>query len=154
MCAPRQTAGYARFPAVSAPERSAHDAEIRPLPQQSRPPCYPSRYLQPLRPLLEKRPSELPARTSRTGQRVLFVRYAVVIWCDAIGIGRREREIAAPPRLRFSPLEIFAQRQLQPVLTPVFLDGAGLPLAFVIAILHRGTCPNAPRLRRCQKETG
>src|ERR1700692_1189221 len=67
------------------------------------------------------------------------------MWCDVIDIGRREREIVPPPRLRFSPLEIFAQRQLQPVLARIFPKACGLALAFVIAILHR----RPARMRRC-----
>src|ERR1700687_5918261 len=53
-------------------------------------------------------------------------------------IGRRDRDIASPPRLRFSPLEIFAQRQLQPILARILCGGSGLPLGFILVILHRG----------------
>jgi hypothetical protein len=48
----------------------------------------------------------------------LFARLvSIVIWQDVIGIGRSCSRIAAPPRLGLSPLEIFAERLLQPVLS-------------------------------------
>ena len=58
--------------------------------------------------------------------------------------------IASAPCLRFSPLEIFAQRQFQPILSWIvswidprylawiFCRRPGLRLAFVLVILHRG----------------
>src|SRR3982074_427081 len=71
------------------------------------------------------------------------------MWGDVIAMGRRRRDIASPPRLRFSPLEIFAQRQLQPILPQIFArvfprvffgvfgGRSGLPFVFIFLIVHR-----------------
>ena len=48
------------------------------------------------------------------------------------------RGIAAPARLRFPPLEIFAQRQLQPVLSRIPRADADLPFPLVLIVLHAG----------------
>ena len=78
---------------------------------------------------------------------------AVVIWRGVLDIGRRRHigrrlAIAAPARLRFPALEIFAQRLFQPVLplilspisfcafARIFRKGTAL-LAFAVIILHR-----------------
>lgn len=66
-----------------------------------------------------------------------------VIWRLRIDIGRCR--IAASSRLRFSPLEIFAQGLLQSVLAPIlfcafariFCKRSGLTLAFAAIIRHR-----------------
>ena len=48
------------------------------------------------------------------------------------------RGLISSPRLRFSSLEIFAQRQLQPILPGILFRGpAGLALEFVLFIRHR-----------------
>jgi hypothetical protein len=74
---------------------------------------------------------------------------AVVIWRDVVDIKGFRCQIAAPARLRFAALEIFAQRQLQsalslilPPIPPcafarIFGNGTGLLLGFAIVILHR-----------------
>ena len=73
------------------------------------------------------RPASIMKANSRRGEagRSLFARLfsAAVMWRDIAGIGRRGRRIASPPRLRFSPLEVFAQRQFQPIL-PGILAGS------------------------------
>jgi hypothetical protein len=52
----------------------------------------------------------------------LFVRLSVaVMWGDVRAVGRCGAGIASSPRLRFPPLEIFAQRQLQPLLPSILL---------------------------------
>src|SRR5580698_10024619 len=71
----------------------------------------------------------------------LFV--APVIWRDVIAIGRCAWRIASAPRLGLSPLEIFAQRLLQPLLSPIAGRTTGLAVAFVPMIRHRG--PVRPR---------
>ncbi|HWX06230.1 MAG TPA: hypothetical protein VN065_10400, partial [Bradyrhizobium sp.] len=60
------------------------------------------------------------------------------MWGNVIAIGRCHRDIAASPRLRFSPLEVFPQRQFQPILPRiVFRWRSGSALAFMLVILHR-----------------
>ncbi len=56
------------------------------------------------------------------GPNRLFARFfsAVVMWCGGLVMGRCGREIVSPPRLRFSPLEVFTQRVLQPVSSCIF----------------------------------
>ena len=56
------------------------------------------------------------------------------MWGGAGVIARCRVRIASPSRLRFSPLEIFPQRQFQPVLTPV---AGGPAFAFVLVSRHR-----------------
>ena len=58
--------------------------------------------------------------------------------------GRGRRRIAPSPRLRFPPLEIFAQRQFQPVLSRILRANAGLSLAFVLIVLHAGPVRKPP----------
>src|SRR4030088_2204591 len=87
------------------------------------------------------------SHTIRTNKELaaseLFARLvsAAIIWCDVITIGRGHREIASALRLRFAPLEIFAQRQFQPILAriiPWFLRSpSGLALVFILLTLHR-----------------
>jgi hypothetical protein len=76
------------------------------------------------------------------------------MWGDVLGIGRCGAGIAASARLRFAPLEIFAQRQLQPILPLVFArtfpwsiswisfwifcGRSGLPAASIFFVAHRG----------------
>src|ERR1700704_3780003 len=63
---------------------------------------------------------------------------AVVMWCGLIVMGRCGRGIASPPRLRFSPLEVFAQCQLQPILPRIRLwSFCRRPRAPVLLVLHR-----------------
>ena len=51
----------------------------------------------------------------------------VVMWWDAHHHWKAPiAGIASRPRLRFSPLEIFAQRQLQPILSRILRRGSGL----------------------------
>jgi hypothetical protein len=59
------------------------------------------------------------------------------MWGGIISIGRCHRDIASRPGLRFSPLEIFAQRQFQPILPWIFRKRSGLALVFILLILHR-----------------
>jgi hypothetical protein len=50
----------------------------------------------------------------------LFARvFLAALMCDIIRSRRRVREIASRPRLRFSPLEIRAQCQFQPILSRI-----------------------------------
>ena len=63
-------------------------------------------------------------------------------------MGRRDRTIASSPRLRFSPLEVFAQRQFQPILARI-LCGSGWRLVFMLVILHR----EPVRMRRSPKDS-
>jgi hypothetical protein len=70
----------------------------------------------------------------------LFTRLldAAVMRVDVITIGRRHRDIASSPGLRFPPFEIVAQRLLQPILAGIFLRGRyGLVLVFILLVLHR-----------------
>lgn len=70
--------------------------------------------------------------------RRLLVRFRTefVMWgCLGI-IARCGVRIAASPRLRFSPLEIFPQRQFQPVL-PRVLRRLALTVALTLIVLHR-----------------
>src|SRR5258708_9967362 len=60
------------------------------------------------------------------------------MWGDLIRIARCRRDVAAAPGLRFSPLEIFAQCELQPIPPRIFSALSALPLAFIPRILHRG----------------
>jgi hypothetical protein len=72
-----------------------------------------------------------------TGANRLFTRaFFAAIERDFIRGRRRRREIASLARLRLSPFEIFAQRQLQPFLTPIFDDLSGRPLTFVPTVRH------------------
>ena len=48
-----------------------------------------------------------------------ITRSNVSIACSWLSASTSPRSIAAPSRLRFAALEIFAQRQLQPVLPPI-----------------------------------
>jgi hypothetical protein len=73
-----------------------------------------------------------PARANRLFARAFFA----VMARDLIRSGRRWREIASLSRLRFSPLEIFAQRELQPFLTPISGGRSRRPPAFVSTIHH------------------
>ena len=57
------------------------------------------------------------------------------MWGRVVAFGRCDRSLAAPPHLRFSPLEIFAQRELQPILPCIF--SRLFALAFVRLIVHR-----------------
>jgi hypothetical protein len=57
------------------------------------------------------------------------------MWGRLVVFGRCDRHPAAPPGLRFSPLEIFAQSQFQPIL-PRILPSI-FALAFVRLIVHR-----------------
>src|ERR1700688_5232756 len=57
---------------------------------------------------------------------------ADVMWGDVVAIRRRHRDIAASLRLRFSPLEVFPQRQFQPILPRIlFRRRSGSALAFM-----------------------
>src|SRR5215203_1260874 len=71
--------------------------------------------------------------TSRLLARLLAVR---AIWRGII-IARCNDDVASASRLRFSPLEVFAQCQLQPILPRIFGRGSGLPLELILLILHR-----------------
>src|SRR5260370_10269488 len=57
---------------------------------------------------------------------------------ELIRMARCGRDVASAPGLQFSPLEVFAQRELQPVPPRIFSARSGLPLAFIPRILHRG----------------
>jgi hypothetical protein len=70
------------------------------------------------------------------------------MWGEILRIGRCERTFTALARLRFSPLEIFAQGPLQPFLGPIFCARSGLSLAFRLVILHRDPA------RRCRADRG
>src|SRR5271168_4436338 len=72
-----------------------------------------------------------------TGANRLFSRaFFAAVESDLIRGGRRRREIASLARLRFSPFEVFAQREFQPFLPPVF-GGLSAPRpAFVPTIHH------------------
>ena len=63
------------------------------------------------------------------GPTRLFARLfsAVVMWCGGFIMGRCGRHIVSSPRLRFSPLEVFTQRLLQPVPPCIFFRQSGLP---------------------------
>jgi hypothetical protein len=76
---------------------------------------------------------DIPPRANRLFARVFL---AAFMWCDVIRSRRRGREIVSPPGLRFSPLQVFAQRQFQPILAQIPRGPSGLPLALVLAILH------------------
>jgi hypothetical protein len=70
----------------------------------------------------------------------LFTRLlgAAVMRGDVITTGRRHRDIASSPGLRFPPFEIVAQRLLQPILAGIFLRGRyGLVFVFILLVLHR-----------------
>jgi len=84
------------------------------------------------------------------GRTRLFARFfsARVMWWDVITIGSRRRGIASRPGLRFSPLEIFAQCQLQPIPSRILHRGSGLNPAFVVFIRHRR--PVRTRLGSCR----
>jgi hypothetical protein len=72
-----------------------------------------------------------------TGANRLFTRaFFATIERDLIRGGRRRHEIASLARLRLSPFEIFAQRQPQPLLTPIFAGLSRRPLAVVPTIHH------------------
>jgi hypothetical protein len=60
-------------------------------------------------------------------------------------IGRRHRDMASRAGLRFSPLEIFAQRQFQPIRSRIFRVRTGLSLALIAVVVHRGPA----RMRGC-----
>src|ERR1700738_880216 len=73
-----------------------------------------------------------------------------VMWGGVIAMGRCRHVLAPAFRLRFSPLEIFAQRLFEPVLSwilswilrrifrrALFHRGCGLRLGFIPVILHR-----------------
>jgi hypothetical protein len=74
-----------------------------------------------------------PRRANRLFTRVFL---AAFMWRDVIRGRRRGREIVARPGLRFSPLQVFAQRQFQPIPAQVPRGRSGLPLALVLAIPH------------------
>src|SRR5258708_37335010 len=59
------------------------------------------------------------------------------MWGGVIRIGRCRRDIASAPHLRFSPLEVFAQCELQPIPPRILAALSALPLAFILHILHR-----------------
>jgi hypothetical protein len=43
--------------------------------------------------------------------------FAALMWWGVIRIGRCAIGVDSSPRLRFSPLQVFAQRQLEPILS-------------------------------------
>src|SRR5487761_1899685 len=77
---------------------------------------------------------EIPRQANRLFARAFF---AAVTGGDVFGIGGCVREIVASSRLRFSPLEVFAQCQFQAVLTQILRGPSGSPRALFVAILHR-----------------
>ena len=131
----------ARFPDLSGPGMSAYDAGKRSRPQRCHP-CLLSGCPRPFRNLTfnrrrSRKPCSGPPGKRFGGQLPARLFSAPVIQGDAGVIGRRARDVAPALRLRFSPLEIFAQRQFQPVLPGVFRRARGLPLAVTLLILHR-----------------
>ena len=73
---------------------------------------------------------------SRGNDSYLFGFFALSSCRARVGVFGR-CGIAPPPRLGFSPLEIFAQCQLQPILPRIFRGLSGLALALVLFIRHR-----------------
>ena len=123
--------------------RSAHDAGMRRRPKPAPPSCLLPCCLRPFRPASIGESQSRRGKTRRSLTARLFS--AVVIWRDIAGMGRCRCRIVSPPRLGFSPLQVFAQRPFQPIL-PGFLAriagrafrrGPVLPLAFVLLIRHR-----------------
>jgi hypothetical protein len=67
------------------------------------------------------------------------------MWWEVIRIGRRYRDMASGAGLRFSPLEIFAKCQFQPVRSRIFRVRTGLSLASIAVVVHR----EPVRMRGC-----
>src|SRR5260370_22775193 len=111
---------------------SGHDAEKRRPAERCHRSCFLCWRLRPSR-LTSSEGKRKPA----AGPTRLFAGLfsAAVMWGGIISIGSCHRDIASRPRLRFSPLEIFAPRQFQPIPPWIFHRFSVLALEFILPIL-------------------
>ena len=85
------------------------------------------------------------------GPTRLFARFfsAAIMWCGGLIMGRCRRDVVSSPRLRFSPLEVFAQRLLQPIPSCIFFRQMACPaFALFPVIRHHGPA----FMRRAQRQ--